>query len=579
MPTAAATAARAACALRALPALPAMTSYTNHARLARLACGRRHLAGQAASSRRSRLVILAASVAVSAITLAAAVRIVHAEPSAAASDAAASGRLPKSPLQTLIDDARSHPGIWIWGSNGSALVDPSSSSSSAADPAVEAIPVASLSGQAFRDLALGDNHAAAINERGDLLLWGKQPAETAETAAPASSSLPAVILAGKDLTQVACTSRRVYAVSRSGSLFQIDRSNANKATHIRLPSDAAWGEKIVQVSSGSDHVVAVSNTGAVYTLMCSDNGNKYGQLGLGHKDSKAVSPSTLYRVAKLSGTRCNKAAAGRGHTIVGSTDGRVFAFGLNSVGQLGIGSSKTQTAVVPLEINTIWSAAGNPSDQARPLDAHCTRIAAGGDTTLFVIETPDATQVLACGNGQFGQLGNGAFLQAMHTPTKIKSLSNLCEYDEHRRRVVPIRVSKIAASDSHCAAVLENSTGSGRSAGSRGWFSWLSPSTAVSYGHDLLMWGMNTHLQLNRADGKRGNQPVPGYVLPIQYTSPSVLPAARSDSSEPDADPNMRLQLASAAPTAIGPFKKTHVTEQGIALGDGVSAVYTRIVT
>lgn len=64
----------------------------------------------------------------------------------------------------------------------------------------------------------------------------------------------------------------------------------------------------------------------------------------------------------------------------------------------------------PTELQSLWSPAHNIS---KPIDANCTKIAAGGDISMFVIDRPDSTEVLSCGFGQFGQLGNGSVYKSL----------------------------------------------------------------------------------------------------------------------------------------------------------------------
>ena len=55
----------------------------------------------------------------------------------------------------------------------------------------------------------------------------------------------------------------------------------------------------------------------------------------------------------------------------------------------------------------------------------------GGDLTFFLVERSNNGQMsndlLACGMGQWGALGNGLYTTAQGTPTKVRAVSGLLE--------------------------------------------------------------------------------------------------------------------------------------------------------
>jgi hypothetical protein len=62
----------------------------------------------------------------------------------------------------------------------------------------------------------------------------------------------------------------------------------------------------------------------------------------------------------------------------------------------------------------------------------CSRIAAGGNNSYFVIDKVDkaqrqVTEVYSAGMGQYGQLGNAMYSQIQLAPVKVKEISNNME--------------------------------------------------------------------------------------------------------------------------------------------------------
>ncbi|ETV97749.1 hypothetical protein, variant 4 [Aphanomyces invadans] len=92
---------------------------------------------------------------------------------------------------------------------------------------------------------------------------------------------------------------------------------------------------VVQVACGYYHSVALTQSGKVFTF----GRNDYGQLGLGHNHT--VSTPSL--VAYLTAFTIVDVACGCYHTLTLSDLGRVYPFGRNNHGQLGTGNTLDST--------------------------------------------------------------------------------------------------------------------------------------------------------------------------------------------------------------------------------------------
>ena len=97
-------------------------------------------------------------------------------------------------------------------------------------------------------------------------------------------------------------------------------------------------QRIVRVSGGYDHALFLSERGEVFSCGCagvaSDHGyySLCGKLGHGYEDPDLYTPK---RIAALHGIEIVEVRAG-GHTsLVRARDGRRYAFGWNTCGQLG----------------------------------------------------------------------------------------------------------------------------------------------------------------------------------------------------------------------------------------------------
>lgn len=84
--------------------------------------------------------------------------------------------------------------------------------------------------------------------------------------------------------------------------------------------------QIMSLSCGADHSALVDRQGRLFTF----GNNKHGQLGLGGYQDEYM-PSLVTRIPD----HVSQVACGNDHTLVLTTNGIVFSFGSNLHGQLG----------------------------------------------------------------------------------------------------------------------------------------------------------------------------------------------------------------------------------------------------
>ena len=158
-----------------------------------------------------------------------------------------------------------------------------------------------------------------------------------------------------------------------------------------LPTGLTFVETTIYtvISCGFDHSLAVTDEGKVYAW----GYNYYGQLGLGtsgngtNESSPVLIPTTA--LSNVSGI-----AAGRFHSLAFTTNGEVYAWGRNNSGQLGLGTSgdeNNESSPVLIPTTALSNVSG---------------IAAGFDHSLALTTNGE---VYAWGNNNNGQLGLGYF--------------------------------------------------------------------------------------------------------------------------------------------------------------------------
>jgi alpha-tubulin suppressor-like RCC1 family protein len=187
-----------------------------------------------------------------------------------------------------------------------------------------------------------------------------------------------------------------------------DGTTQFRATPVKVHIPA--GTTIKAIRAGCFHSMALTSTGQVLAWGL----NTDGQLGNGTTtDSHTPVPVSL-----PAGTKVKAITAGEAHSMALTSTGQVLAWGFNAVGQLGNATTTDSDSPVPVALPTGTKVAG---------------IAAGGLHSLALTSTG---QVLAWGFGLQGELGNGTDNNNSDTPvmvtlppgTTVRQLSAGCEH-------------------------------------------------------------------------------------------------------------------------------------------------------
>ncbi|KAE8450062.1 hypothetical protein EG329_007202 [Mollisiaceae sp. DMI_Dod_QoI] len=469
-----------------------------------------------------------------------------------------------------------NPGVYAWGSNTGRVAAPDSDEQFIKTP--RRIPY--FDGKIIRDIKLDRNFGAAITENGDLLQWG--------TGFSATSRGPTPTVRGKDLTKLAISRDRIIALSSNGTVYSIPAAQEDQSSGSKLlestwfpfwksrssisyrklqPSYMSWGEKILDISSGLEHCLILTSTGRVFSAASgSEDFPSKGQLGVPGL-TWTTRPEGPYdqphEISTLRGFDIVRIAAGDFHSLAADKAGRVFAFGDNSVGQLGFEAmpeSPFIDAPSLLPIDKLYKGTN--------MLPRVTNVAAGGVNSYFTI---DATRIAgqgeedprglgrvtadiwACGQGIWGGLGNGRWTHVQGIPTKIKALSGLFEYDEITNQVVPIRLAHLSVGATHMSAIMDNVTHVGAHD--------KSSENDTNWGRDILFFGGNEFYQLGT--GKRNNVSNPTYIAPLNIEA----------DKEKGRREEHRFQITPRKTIRVGGRRVS--VEQRIECGRGLTAVYS----
>jgi alpha-tubulin suppressor-like RCC1 family protein len=196
-------------------------------------------------------------------------------------------------------------------------------------------------GQPVVNVAAGDYHTCALTAAGTVLCWGDGRHGQLGNRRLDGSPVPQTVDAPVRFADIAAGAAHSCALAEDGSAWCwgwnafMQRGNSVDTATAR-PVAVRGGNRFTTITAGSHHNCALKADGSAWCW----GYNRYGQLGNG-TTSTASEP-----VPVLTGARFTQIGAGGSHTCAVSAPARrVYCWGLNSVGQLGIASDMLMATV------------------------------------------------------------------------------------------------------------------------------------------------------------------------------------------------------------------------------------------
>lgn len=137
------------------------------------------------------------------------------------------------------------------------------------------------------------------------------------------------------IRDIECTNAYLHLLCQSGRVFRLDIYRPD--FHQLLPQHVPGlnEHQITSIACGTDHTLVLSSCGKVLVWGL----NSEGQLGLGTIDNRSSSmPQTITLDVCIKQIAC-----GANHSLLLATNGKILSFGANNHGQLGIGTNSVQT--------------------------------------------------------------------------------------------------------------------------------------------------------------------------------------------------------------------------------------------
>jgi alpha-tubulin suppressor-like RCC1 family protein len=186
------------------------------------------------------------------------------------------------------------------------------------------------------DIQAGAEHFVCLNNRGDVWCLGAD--ETGSLGlGDLDTQVPAIINPYlKNIIEISTGYGHTLCLDTQGKVWafgdnQYGQLGFGDTINRNIPTINPSLKNIVKISCGGGHTLCLDNQGRVWSF---GQNNDHGQCGLGDNTIGDVHSPTL--VPNL--TNIVQVEAGDSHSLCLNDKGRVWAFGNNTSGQLGIGS-------------------------------------------------------------------------------------------------------------------------------------------------------------------------------------------------------------------------------------------------
>lgn len=273
-----------------------------------------------------------------------------------------------------------------------------------------------LAGKFFAAISAGSFHKVALSTEGKVYAWGANDVGQLGIGTQIDSPLPVAVtgvLATKTVTAIAAGAKHCLALTSEGKVYAWGDSgqgqlgiNSYVFQTTPVPVDTTGvlaGKTVVGIAAGENNSFAVTSDGLVFAWGY-NNSNYAGVPGkLGDGTSTAFRPAPVAVTGALTGKLVTMVSAGDNHTLAVTADGKLYAWGENTTGALGDGTTTHRLAPVAVDVTGVL--AGKTIISA----------SAGYDHTLAV--SSDG-QVFAWGANGTGQLGDGTMASHL-TPVAV----------------------------------------------------------------------------------------------------------------------------------------------------------------
>lgn len=286
-------------------------------------------------------------------------------------------------------------------------------------------PVQVGSNVAWLSLTGGNYTMFALRTNKTLWGWGDNAyGQLGQNNANYKSS-PVQVGSSSDWAQVSTGLRCFLAIKTDGTLWGCGQgsygqlgnntNNQNYSSPIQIGALTNWKS----IATGSYHSIGIKTDGTLWAW----GRNQYGQLGNDQSGNGTDSVNKSSPVQIGSDTDWLRAAGGDGCTLAIKTDGTLWSWGRNNVGQLGQSDTISRSSPVQVGSSTNWT---------YPAVSW-----AGSDTSIC---TTSSNTIFIWGYNGYGQLGDSTTLDKS-SPKQVGGLTNWAKADCRDASVVAYKTN------------------------------------------------------------------------------------------------------------------------------------------
>lgn len=266
--------------------------------------------------------------------------------------------------------------VWAWGNDTYGQVGDGPSTFPDINK-LSPVHVAGITG-AVKALAAGQAHSLALLQDGSIMAWGVNGNGQLGIGNNTQQASPVAVPGVSNAIAIAAGLRTSLALTSDGTVLRWGvHGHGFSSANLPTPVENLTG--VVAIAGGHLHFLALRDDGSLWAWGFNDSG----QLGNGTTQFS----STPVQVLLMNSSPIRAIAAGGHHSLALLDDGSVYAWGSNSRGQLGIGS--TTNALEPTLVTEL---------------SDIIKISAGGSHSLAL---QAGGSVYAWGANTYGQLGDG----------------------------------------------------------------------------------------------------------------------------------------------------------------------------
>ena len=230
----------------------------------------------------------------------------------------------------------------------------------------------------IKDISVGNYHVLALSETGKVYAWGYGEKGQLGTGSGYSNEEPVVVKdiyrkQLQDIVKVETGENVSFAITSKGKVYAWGNGYSSRAQLLDLPENAVditskyvlTGDgkvydistkeqlsivgKIVDLDEGTNHTVMLTNDGRAYAI----GDNTYGQLSNGNNVPSETSPVAVRKGSENIFTGIKEIKAGDKTTVIVTTDGKLYACGMNDNNELGIENKEILDVNTPQENKNI----------------------------------------------------------------------------------------------------------------------------------------------------------------------------------------------------------------------------------